>query len=356
VKDMSLKINITKSSIHPNLVRQLIFLAVLIFLGFIIIKELYYLISAFFGAVTLFVILMRPFKYLVTILKWKPYLAAMALMATSFVIMIIPLAYMGSVVMEKLTPIINNPGIINETFSKINTYLMSKFDINVLNQENVTRITEQIIPFAQRTLGGTFSALGNILIMYLVLFFLLSNTREVEKWLRQNVPFKTHNAKSVVKDISGLVYSHALGIPIVAVIQGIIGVIGYWIFGVEEFILMGILTAISSVIPIIGTLIIYSPLAIYQYAFVGAWQGIGVALWGFIIIGSVDNVARFLVQKKLADIHPLVTLLGVMLGVSLFGFIGVIFGPLLISVFFILLRIYIDEFGKVDANNPEGIT
>ena len=123
----------------------------------------------------------------------------------------------------------------------------------------------------------------------------------------------------------------------------------------EEFLLMGILTAISSVIPIIGTLAIYLPLAIFQFAVVSPWQGIGVALWGFIVIGSVDNIARFLVQKMLADVHPLITLLGVIMGINMFGFIGVIFGPLVLSIFFILARIYVDEFGKVDANRPDVI-
>jgi predicted PurR-regulated permease PerM len=141
----------------------------------------------------------------------------------------------------------------------------------------------------------------------------------------------------------------------VALIQGVVGTLGYWLFGVDEFLLMGILTAISSVIPIIGTLAIYLPLAIYQYVEGGAFEGIGVALWGLIVIGSIDNIARFLVQKKLADVHPLITLLGVIIGINMFGFIGVIFGPLLLSVIFILGRIYVDEFGKVDANKPEEI-
>nr|HMP31714.1 hypothetical protein [Saprospiraceae bacterium] len=79
-------------------------------------------------------------------------------------------------------------------------------------------------------------------------------------------------------------------------------------------------------------------------------------LWGLIVIGSVDNIARFLVQKKLANVHPLITLLGVIMGINLFGFIGVIFGPLMLSVFFILGKIYIDEFGKVDANKPYEIS
>jgi predicted PurR-regulated permease PerM len=204
----------------------------------------------------------------------------------------------------------------------------------------------------QKTLGSTVTALGNLFLMYLVLFFLLVQTRQVETWLKKSVPFKTKNVKIIISDIRNLVYSNALGIPIVALIQGIVGLIGYWIFGVEEFILMGILTAISSVVPIVGTLVVYLPIAIYQFAEGGAWQGTGVALWGIIVIGSVDNIARFMVQKKLANIHPLITLLGVIMGINLFGFLGIIFGPLLLSIFFVLVKIYIDEFGKVNANDP----
>ncbi len=350
---MSLKTSFHKSSIHPNVIRQIFFLSFLIFIGLIIVMELYYLVGAFFSAITLYVILMHPMKYLVIIKRWNPTLSALGLMVLSLIVMVIPLAYMATVAIDKLVPIIENPAIINDVFNKINQYLLSKFNINILNEENVQKLSNQLIPFAQRTLGSTFSALGNMVITYLVLFFLLVNTRQVEKWLRQNVPFKPTNVKKIIKDIRNLVYSNALGIPIVAFVQGFAGFVGYWIFGVEEFILMGILTAISSVIPIIGSLAIYLPLAIYQFAVAGTWQGIGVALWGFIVIGSVDNIARFVVQKKLADIHPLVTLLGVMVGISLFGFIGVIFGPLLISVFFILARIYVDEFGKANANNPD---
>jgi predicted PurR-regulated permease PerM len=259
------------------------------------------------------------------------------------------------VAVDKVMPVVEDPSIINDVFNKVHTYLDTNYQIDILNQENVQKISAQILPIAQKTLGGTFSALGNIFLMYLVLYFMLVQTRQVEKWLRKNVPFKTANVKKIITDIRNLVYSNALGIPIVAIIQGVVGTIGYWLFGVDEYILMGILTAISSVIPIIGTLAIYLPLAIYQYIVGGSFEGLGVAFWGFAVIGSVDNIARFLVQKKLADVHPLITLLGVIMGINLFGFIGVIFGPLLLSVFFILSRIYVDEFGRVDANKPDMI-
>lgn len=352
---MGIKTGFSVHQIHPNTIRQIFFLALLIFIGIIILNELYFMVGAFLGAVTLYVILMYPMKYLVIIWRWKSWVSALSLMILSLIIMVIPLVYMTTVAIDKIVPIIENPDIINQVFNKVHQYLETNFQIDILKTENVQKISNEVIPFAQKTLGGTFSALGNIFLMYLVLYFLLVETRQVEKWLRQNVPFKTANVKKIITDIRGLVYSNALGIPIVALIQGFVGLIGYWIFGVEEFLLMGILTAISSVIPIIGTLAIYLPLAIFQFAVISPWQGIGVALWGFIVIGSVDNIARFLVQKMLADVHPLITLLGVFMGINMFGFIGVIFGPLVLSIFFILARIYVDEFGKVDANRPDVI-
>jgi predicted PurR-regulated permease PerM len=341
------------TQIHPNTIRQLFFLSVLIFLGGIIFKELYFMVSAFLGSVALYVILLYPMKYLMVVKRWWPSLAALFLMVVSLVIMVIPIAYMVGVAVEKLTPLLENPELLRHIIDEIHQYLLTNFGIDILNTENIEKINGQVLPMAQSTLGGTVSAIANIFFTYLILYFMLVQTRELQRWLRKNLPLKSGNVTTVIRDIRGLVYSNALGIPIVALIQGLAATLGYWIFGVDEYILMGVLTAISSVLPIIGTLAVYLPLAIYQFAVGESWEGIGVGLWGFIVIGAVDNIARFLVQKKLADVHPLITLFGVVIGINMFGFIGVIFGPLLLSVFLILTRIYADEFGKSNANHPE---
>lgn len=341
-----------RTQIHPNTIRQLFFLALLIFMGLIILKELYFMLGAFLGAVTLYVILLYPKKILTIRYSWPSWLAALFLMGASFIIMVIPLAYLTSVGVDMLMPVIQEPEILTDAFEQIHRFLLTSFGIDVFNPDNVAKISEQVLPFTQKTLGGTFSAIGNTVLMYLVLYFMLVQTRELEFWLKKTLPLKSGNTKRIISEIRNLVYSNALGIPIVAFVQGIVATIGYSIFGVKEFLLMGLLTAISSVIPIVGTMLVYLPLAIFQFSKYGTYSGIGVGLWGFIVIGSVDNIARFLVQKKLADVHPLVTLLGVFLGVSLFGFMGIIFGPLLLSVFFMLTKIYINEFGKFNANDP----
>lgn len=344
-----------RTQVHPNTIRQLFFLAILVFMGIIIFKELYFMVGAFLGAVTLYVILLYPMKLLTVRYTVRPWLAGILLMTASFIIILLPVVYLVSTAVNMLLPVFKNPEVLTSAFDQIHVFLENQFGLDIFNPENVQKITEKILPFTQKTVGGTFSTIGNVALMYLVLYFLLVQSRAVESWLKKTIPLKAANTKKFISEIRNLVYSNALGIPIVAFTQGVVATIGYYIFGVEEYILMGILTAIASVIPIVGTLLIYLPLAIFQFTSQGAFSGIGVGVWGVLVIGSVDNIARLLVQKKMADVHPLITLLGVFMGVPLFGFLGIIFGPLLLSVFFRLSKIYLDEFGKIDADHPEQI-
>ena len=94
----------------------------------------------------------------------------------------------------------------------------------------------------------------------------------------------------------------------------------------------------------VGAALIYVPLTIMLFAQGDTGKGIAMALWGFVLIGLVDNLFRFLLNRRLGNIHPLITIFGVIIGIQLFGFIGLIFGPLLISMFILLLRIYSSEF------------
>jgi predicted PurR-regulated permease PerM len=336
--------------IHPNKIRQLLFISVLILLAFLIGKEMYFLLTSFLGAVTLYV-LMRNLMFKLTFnYKWKKWMAALFLILLTVIIIVLPTIWLVSIAVQKLTPIINNPSMINSSFQTIHDYLQAEYKIDILNANNIAKMNAQVLPIVQKTIGGTLSGLGSLLVMYLILYFLLTGAADAELWVRQNIPFKNSNVVKVIGEFRNMVFSNAIGIPIVALLQGLVGLIGYWIFGTKEFILMGILTAICSVIPVVGSMLIYIPLAVYQLAIGNTWQGIGILLWGFILIGSVDNVARFMIQKKIANVHPLITIFGVLIGINIFGFLGIIFGPLLLSIFVILVKIYIDEFGIIDAD------
>jgi len=134
--------------------------------------------------------------------------------------------------------------------------------------------------------------------------------------------------------------------------QGIVALIGFLIFNIEQPFFWSIIVFIGSMIPFVGTFIGTLPVFILTLSSGNDFQAWGILIYGIVIIGSTDNLLRLFILKKIDNVHPLITLLGVIVGVPLFGFIGLIFGPLLISLFLIVLRIYKEEYGQ-EVHNKE---
>lgn len=335
-----------KDQISSTKITQVAILSAIILLIILLVKESLMYISALLGAIALYELLIQPMYHLTKVRKWPDWAASFFLMFLSFIIMVIPFVYLTSVLVGFIGPYIDDPAPLQQALDRITSYLQSNFRVDIIKPETISKLSEEVLPMVQKTLGNTFLAIGNIFLMYLVLYFMLVNSDEIQGWLRTHLPFRKENVEKILKETRSLVVSNALGIPLVAVAQGFAAVIGYWMFGIENYILMGILTAIASVIPLVGTLVIYLPLAIYQLSFGAVGDGIGILLWGFLIIGSIDNFVRFAIQKKMADVHPLITLFGVLIGVKLMGFIGIIFGPLMISVLILMIEIYTLEYGQ----------
>jgi predicted PurR-regulated permease PerM len=339
------------TQIHPNKIKQLFLLSIIILLFILIAQELYSMLGAFLGAITLYVLLRNMMIKLVMSYNMKKWLAALLLIIISLLIIVLPSIWIVSTSIKKVQPLLNNPTLLNETFEKINTYLLQKFNIDILNQDNITKINAIVFGNAKKLLGGTISSIGNVFIMFFVLYYMLVQTFDVEIWLRKNVPFKKSNVTKIIEESRNLIFSNAVGVPVVAVLQGIAGLLGYWFFGVNDFIFLGLLTAICSMVPVVGAMIIWIPIVLFQLSIGNTWQGIAIALWCLLLVGSIDNVARFALQKKMANVHPLITIFGVMIGINIFGFLGIIFGPILFSIFFLLVKIYIDEFGTSSTND-----
>jgi predicted PurR-regulated permease PerM len=161
------------------------------------------------------------------------------------------------------------------------------------------------------------------------------------------------NLKEIGIEVQAMVRSNALGIPLVAVAQGIVALIGFLIFGIEDPFFWFVIVTIGSMIPFVGTLVGILPVFVLTLSTGHSFQAWGILIYGFVVVGSTDNIIRLYVLKKLDNVHPLVTLIGVIVGVPLFGFIGLIFGPLLISLFMVIVRIYRKEYGKEDSVTQE---
>src|SRR5690606_36961810 len=127
----------------------------------------------------------------------------------------------------------------------------------------------------------------------------------------------------------------------------------YLIFGLEGAFGWFILTIFAAMVPVVGAALVYVPAGIYMLAQGDTTNAYLMLAYSFIVVGLADNLFRLWTQKMMADVHPLITIFGVILGINVFGFIGIIFGPILLSLVFWMFRIYKLEFSNERKPNSD---
>ena len=331
--------------LKPSLVRQLFVLLLILFLAVLIIKETLPYLSGVLGAVTLYVILKSWMKKLVS-RGWKPPVAAALLMSASFVGILIPVSLIAVMLTSKIGKAVANSERVLQALKEQLNHIETSIGYNLSSSIDTASVTNWVSSNLQNLAGGTFNAFIAIGIMYFMLYYMLINRKSLRQSMLTYIPLGEENLRIIGDESNQLVKSNALGIPLVAIVQGIIALIGFLIFGVPDPFFWFVITAIGSMIPFIGTAIGILPAAILLFAQGNDWQGVAILIYGFVVVGSTDNIIRLYVLERLASVHPLITLFGVIVGVPLFGFIGLIFGPLLISLFLLILKIYKKEYGN----------
>lgn len=332
------------NKLKPELVRQLFVLLVILFFGILIFKEIIPYLYGVLGAITLFVILKKWMAKLVN-RGWRRSLAAGSLMLLSFIGILIPVVLIIMMLTAKIGKAVANSERVVAAIKDQAANLEEYVGYDISSTIDSTSITGWLTASLQSFAGGTFNAFIAIGIMYFMLYYMLVNRESLNHTLRSYVPLEEENTLLIEREMDISVKSNALGIPLVALFQGVIALIGFFIFGVSDPFFWFAITAIGSMIPFIGSALGILPVTVLLLANGQNWQAIGILIYGIVVVGSTDNIIRLYVLEKLSSVHPLITLFGVVVGVPLFGFIGLIFGPLLVSLFLLIVKIYKKEYG-----------
>jgi predicted PurR-regulated permease PerM len=176
--------------------------------------------------------------------------------------------------------------------------------------------------------------------MYFMLYFMLINHHAFEKTILKYMPFQPKNSLRFGSELRSSTYSNVLGQGFIAFVQGSLVSLGFVIFNLSDPLFWGVICFFLSFLPIIGAPIVFVPAGLIAIASGHASDGYGILLWGFLLVTNIDNVIRYFISKYMANTHPLITIIGVIIGIPVFGILGLVFGPLLISWFFLLLKIY----------------
>jgi predicted PurR-regulated permease PerM len=324
-------------------IKRITLYLVILLLGIVIIWQLYYFIPGFLFAITLYVLLRKKYFEL-TARGWNKSLSALLLIFLTLVVLAIPVWIVVEILIPKIYYLVHNSDVLLQKATTILNQVKQRFPQIKISDAQVQDVIQRSALMVPRILGTTAGIITNTLVAFFVVYFMFKGGREMEQKITEVLPLKQENKDSIWAETYKMVMANAIGIPVLAFLQAIVAAIGYWIFGVEQFLIWGLMTGICSLLPVVGTMIVWVPIAVYMFAVGDTGQAIGLTLYSAIVISNIDNVLRFTVLKRIGDIHPLITVFGVLLGLQLFGIMGLIFGPLFISYFLLMVRVYQAEF------------
>ena len=329
-----------------NRLRQLILLLIIALLAILLSTQLFIFLPGFLGAVTLYILTRNWYQSLIQQKKWKKGLTALLFILGLIVIIAIPVYFSIIMVSPKINSLLNNQQEVIQGLQIFSDKMESSFGIKLFTDEGTQSIASKISSFIPVLLNNTANVATNLIMIFFLLYYLLVNGTAIEKYLHKMIPLKAENVDKLASETTLMIRANALGIPIICIVQGIFAAIGYLIFGVKDWGMWGFVTGVFAFFPLVGTMIIWIPLVIFLFSTGHHLTASWLAVYSIVVTGNVDYITRLGLLKKMGNVHPMITVLGVIVGLKLFGFMGLIFGPLLVSYFIILVKIYINEFGK----------
>ncbi|MFA5000684.1 MAG: AI-2E family transporter [Candidatus Paceibacterota bacterium] len=335
------------TSKKPRLYFLLILLSLSLVLSFFVLKPfLYSLILA-----SVFAIVFQPlYRQLLKRVRQQTWLASFLTILILITFILIPLTFLVSQIFQEaqglyfsLTTNFNQQSLtefwpgLGQRLSAISPIFDNlSFDLN--------QYVQNILSFFVQNLGLVFSNLAkiiaNLFVFLIAFFFLLKDGEQLKQKIISLSPLTKNDDEIIIKKITQAVNLVIKGSLLIAILQGLSSSIGFLIFGVPNPIIWGTLAAVGALVPSVGTAIVIVPAIIYLYLTGQVISAIGLLAWGILAVSLIDNLLGPKFVGKGIGLHPLLILLSVLGGLSLFGPIGFILGPLTVRLLVSLLDIY----------------
>jgi predicted PurR-regulated permease PerM len=333
--------------------RNNIVLVGIVVLGCFLVFALRGLFSSILGAIVLYTIFRPLYLNVVEKRQWNKSLVAILIMLTSLIVIIIPLMSLCIMVVGKIGDLNIKSFDLQSWITRIDDYANYNFHQSHLAENFMAKIGAFATDLFPSILGSAANIIVTLLVMYFLLYFMFVQVREFEAALLKYAPFREQHALRFALALRNSTYSNVLGQGIIAVVQGGLLATGFWIFGIPDPLFWGVIGAFISFLPVVGAPTLSIPASVILFAQGHTLKGVLLLAYGLLFIGNVDSFLRLMINKRVANTHPLITIIGVFIGIPLFGITGLVFGPLLLSYFLLLMEIY--ETNRMAADRLERI-
>jgi predicted PurR-regulated permease PerM len=320
--------------------RNYITLVIIIALGCLIAYSLTGIFGSLLSTLVLYTILRPGYIYLTEVKRWRRGFTAVLLLFISVVVLVLPFYTLSSMVIEKITELKNDEIYFKNVLYKIQHLLPVGGNVQHMIEDGIKNIGTWATGLFPSLISGVFNIVLGLLLMYFLLYFMLVERESFENALVKYAPFREQNALRFAEEMRNTTYANVVGQGFIAIVQGSLVSLAFYVLDYNDPLFWGVLTSFISLVPILGPPVVFVPAALLKLADGDNFSAWAMLIFGFVVIINIDNVLRFMIAKKVGNIHPIITVLGVVIGIPLFGILGLVFGPLLLSYFFLLIRIY----------------
>lgn len=300
------------------------------------------LFSGLLGAAALYVVFVHPYRRLAAVVG--PRLGAGLTLLLALVAVALPVAWLVGLLVnqapEAVRSVQSGALVAQAQRLRIGSIVIGP-ELVKAGEAVAAWLPAQLMRFA----GSAASALLNLVIALFGLYFLLRSGDGAWRAARDYVPFSRETADQLLARFFGMTEAVLIGWVLVAVAQGAIVAAGFAIVALPDPIFWGTATAVASLVPLIGSSLVWAPAAVVLLVQGRLGATVLMLLTG-AVASSVDNVIRLFVYRRVSNIHPMITLVGVVTGIRYFGLIGLLIGPLAIAYLFELLRFFRLEYGQ----------
>lgn len=300
-------------------------------------------IPAIFAAIVLALITYPLYSFFLRKTQ-REIVSASLVIAIVLILLVIPLTTIAGLMLNQVSKFDLNEDKIAQYEQAIVDLTGKEVIISDLVNTAETYIKSEARQVLPEIVSITSTFLLFMFIMFFVLFYLLIQKDFFLRQLKAILPFSKKNSELLVNQSGDVVKAVLVGQVLTAIIQGTLGMVSFLIVGIEGAVFWGIIMILLSIIPVVGAFLVWVPAGLFLLLEGNIWQGIFVLAWGALIVSQVDNLVRPKLVNKFADIHPLETFIGVFVGLAQFGLIGVVLGPLLISQFKLLMKVFRQEY------------
>jgi predicted PurR-regulated permease PerM len=242
-------------------------------------------------------------------------------------------------------------GILSRPLHFIGQWVdLSKYDFHAIVNSNAQKVSLGMVGFGAAILSNLARFTVDALITFVILFFLF---REGKDWAYRTgklMPLSEAQVARLYQNISDTIIANVYGILTVGVAQGILTGIAMRIVGMPSSLLLGLGAGFASIIPVVGSALVWGPVAIYLLVQGAIWKGVFLVVWGTVVVSSIDNVIRPWVVGGRVELHPMVLVFFILGGVEAFGFLGLFLGPVIASVLAALFSMLREESGEASPS------